>query len=719
LISECKEFPMVCHMQKIFILLLLNIFLSTNPRLVKASGEIKYLNLTIEDYDSRQLELKGDYTFDTSKTKKIEELLKEPWLKGGEKNVINKLSGAKIRAQFFTVIENKIKGPGGNLWKKFNLKNDSKTLMEFQLSGSDLREAFIINEQGIPEKIDFPETSRFWKFLLTNRENDFLNNSLLNNFSFSLNPRQKITLVIKYELSKQITEQQLWTIFQKKPEIVSDKFTEYGVDKLLLGAIIILLLFNILTYIILKKKEYLYFFLYIGFMLFLLIDDRTKYFLLGNLYMHFIDFDTLAIILGATFYILFMRTFLNQEVFSKGIILKHSVKILLSALVLINITEYLCGIFIENNQGAENLKTISEVAFSVLIMLSLFYTLLIFLNILFKIIRLKIKNFPNAEYALIGNLTIITALILLFVNELEPNMAFIPVNYERILFSSGFFVEGLVFSIGINQKINRLQKEKEEQQQNFINTLELKIDERTSELQREKIKIEKASEEIIKQRDEIEREKIRSEELLLNILPQEVAEELKDKGESKAKLVDEVTVLFTDFKDFTAMSEKLTPQELVNEIHDCFSAFDAIMQKHGVEKIKTIGDSYMAAGGLPIPKKTHATDAINAALEIQTFMEKRKIEKQSANEWFFEIRIGIHTGPVVAGIVGLKKFSYDIWGDTVNTASRMESAGETGKVNISGSTYEKVKTEFTFQHRGKIQAKGKGELEMYFVQRLN
>jgi len=217
------------------------------------------------------------------------------------------------------------------------------------------------------------------------------------------------------------------------------------------------------------------------------------------------------------------------------------------------------------------------------------------------------------------------------------------------------------------------------------------------------------------QRNKIKKGKQRSDELLLNILPSEVAEELKAKGNSDAKLIDEATVLFTDFKGFTQLSEKLPPKELVAEINTCFSAFDYIMQRHGVEKIKTIGDAYMAAGGLPTPNKTHAEDVIKAALEIQDFMHRHKAEKEAEGKLFFEIRIGVHTGPVVAGIVGIKKFAYDIWGDTVNTASRMESSGEVGKVNISGTTYELVKDKFNCINRGKILAKGKGEIDMYFA----
>ncbi|MCW5897920.1 MAG: hypothetical protein KIT10_01515 [Flavobacteriales bacterium] len=217
----------------------------------------------------------------------------------------------------------------------------------------------------------------------------------------------------------------------------------------------------------------------------------------------------------------------------------------------------------------------------------------------------------------------------------------------------------------------------------------------------------------------IRKEKEVSEGLLLNILPGEVAEELKAKGSADAQLFDQVTVLFTDFKGFTALSELLGPKELVRDIHECFSAFDHIMARYGIEKIKTIGDAYMAAGGLPTPNASHARDAIMAALEIRDFIELGKAAKVAMGLPFFEIRIGIHTGPVVAGIVGVKKFQYDIWGDTVNTASRMESSGEVGRVNISEATHALVKDlpGLVFTPRGRVQAKGKGEMEMFFVER--
>jgi adenylate cyclase len=212
-------------------------------------------------------------------------------------------------------------------------------------------------------------------------------------------------------------------------------------------------------------------------------------------------------------------------------------------------------------------------------------------------------------------------------------------------------------------------------------------------------------------------EKDRSENLLLNILPADIAEELKQKGKADARDFDMVSIIFTDFKGFTEASAKLSAQDLVAEINACFEVFDGIMAKYGIEKIKTIGDAYMAAGGLPVPSADSVKNTVMAALEMQAFISKRKTIMDAQNKLAFEMRVGIHTGPVVAGIVGVRKFQYDIWGDTVNTASRMESSGEVGKVNISESTYELLKNniDFAFESRGKIAAKGKGEVQMYFV----
>lgn len=221
--------------------------------------------------------------------------------------------------------------------------------------------------------------------------------------------------------------------------------------------------------------------------------------------------------------------------------------------------------------------------------------------------------------------------------------------------------------------------------------------------------------------DTIKVEKRISEDLLLNILPRDVAEELKIKGDKRAKAFTMVTVMFTDFAGFTEKSKRMSAELLVDEIHYCFSAFDNIIQKYRVEKIKTIGDAYLCVTGLPVSNYTHAVDMLRAAFEMRDFMIARKKEKEAKVEIPFELRIGIHTGPVVAGIVGIRKFQYDIWGDTVNTANRVESLSVPGKVNISQSTYDLVKDlpDFEFESRGKVEVKGKGEMEMYYVESVN
>lgn len=214
----------------------------------------------------------------------------------------------------------------------------------------------------------------------------------------------------------------------------------------------------------------------------------------------------------------------------------------------------------------------------------------------------------------------------------------------------------------------------------------------------------------------IQKETQKSEKLLLNILPEETAKELKQNGKVQAKQFNSVSVMFTDFKEFTHFSQDLSPENLVKSVDYYFSKFDTIIEKYGLEKIKTIGDSYMCAGGLPFPTEDHADKMVQAALEITEFIEGSK-NIIDENIKIFEIRIGINTGPVVAGVVGTKKFAYDIWGDTVNVASRMESNSKPGRINISESTYALVKDKYECEIRGEIPVKNKGMMKMYFIKR--
>jgi ligand-binding sensor domain-containing protein/class 3 adenylate cyclase len=231
-------------------------------------------------------------------------------------------------------------------------------------------------------------------------------------------------------------------------------------------------------------------------------------------------------------------------------------------------------------------------------------------------------------------------------------------------------------------------------------------------------RVEERTAEVRAKSDEIAGQKVRIEELLLNILPKAVSDELKDTGKATAKRFDHVTVMFTDMKGFTTMAEKMTPEQLVAELDECFVRFDRITARYGIEKIKTIGDSYMSACGLPTPVEHHALRAVLAALDVREEMVRWQAERDGTGKAPWVLRIGLHSGPVVAGVVGKRKFAYDIWGDTVNTASRMESSGSPGEVNISGSTHELVKDHFVCEHRGQVEAKNKGKIDMYFVRRI-
>lgn len=215
----------------------------------------------------------------------------------------------------------------------------------------------------------------------------------------------------------------------------------------------------------------------------------------------------------------------------------------------------------------------------------------------------------------------------------------------------------------------------------------------------------------------LDQRKAEIENLLLNILPHEVASELQKEGHATPRYYDSVSVMFTDFVSFSRIAESLTPQEIVSELNEFFTEMDEIIDKYGLEKIKTIGDSYMCAGGIPTANNTHPIDMVRAGLDIVEYLRQKNKLREQAGMAKWEIRIGINTGSIVAGVVGKKKYAYDIWGNTVNIASRMESNGEPGMLNISADTYALIKDRFDCTHRGKIYAKNVGEIDMYFVDR--
>ena len=259
-------------------------------------------------------------------------------------------------------------------------------------------------------------------------------------------------------------------------------------------------------------------------------------------------------------------------------------------------------------------------------------------------------------------------------------------------------------------KLKDIEDELIEKSENIL-TLSEHLDNVTEHLELQK-------KEIDEQKKIIEKGKQKSEKLLMNILPYEIGLQLKSKGYAVPRHYRMVTIMFTNFKGYTKLCQKMSPQEMVSILHTYFAEFDDIVDNHYIEKIKTIGDTYMCAGGIPLRNRSNPLDIVLAALEIQKFISNLNEIKRVGKLPIWELRIGIHTGEVVAGVVGKRKFAYDIWGDSVNIASSVEAASEVGKTNITADTYEKIKDYFICEHRGMIETRNKRMIDMYFVHGL-
>ncbi|TGK07660.1 adenylate/guanylate cyclase domain-containing protein [Leptospira semungkisensis] len=329
-----------------------------------------------------------------------------------------------------------------------------------------------------------------------------------------------------------------------------------------------------------------------------------------------------------------------------------------------------------------------------------FYQILIATGGSYAIVVLIIASFKEED----GALLMLSGLVLFFASVINDFIFYLYHIGPGYLTPAGLFLLTFSNAAMLGRRVAKAFNTSEE----LSLHLEKKVIERTKELSEERDRTVEA-------RNEAEIQRAKSDRLLLNILPKTVAEELKEKGTVSPVYYDSATILFTDFVGFTKTAEEMLPAALVENLHACFSKFDSVVSDRGLEKLKTIGDSYMCAGGIPSANFSHAVDSCLAGLEFQNFMKQIAESKAAQSLPFWELRVGIHTGPVTSGVIGSDKFAYDVWGDAVNTASRMESSGKAGYVNISGATYEIVKDFFVCEHRGKIQAKGKGEVDMYFV----
>lgn len=439
------------------------------------------------------------------------------------------------------------------------------------------------------------------------------------------------------------------------------------VEGILLGVIVCVVLYHFFIYLRMREKEYILLALYMTFLFFQVTGYSGHFVAMANFENPKWNtiFYNLLPSFSAFFSLWFSYVFLNLN--RKGYPISTAIFIVFQGLFVVSAVSALLQIpFLER-------LTVSISGFAVIFLFSL------------GIYRMRERFKPANVYLIAYIPTFISVPYLLYYTA--GNLEYSWFTHNNLMIS--IVAQAILFSLAIAAKIRILKDEKETLLREENERLEVIVEQRTSELRAEKMNVEK---------------------LLLNILPLEVANELKATGSSEARHFGNVTVLFTDFVDFTGISQKLSPQDLVKEVDYLFKEFDDIIERNKLEKIKTIGDAYMAVCGLPDEYPNHAHRAVQAALEIRDF-----IQDYFDQGGLFRIRIGLHSGPVVAGIVGVKKFQYDIWGDTVNTAARMEQNSVPGKVNISGETNALIQPDFKVEYRGKIAAKNKGEVDMYFV----
>ncbi|MEJ7767973.1 MAG: adenylate/guanylate cyclase domain-containing protein [Chitinophagaceae bacterium] len=492
-----------------------------------------------------------------------------------------------------------------------------------------------------------------------------------------------------------------------KESLFQNIFVNSIIKGVYIGLVVLIIIYNATLYIAIKDRNYLFYVFYVILTAFLLTEQSgLNPMFRGNTFHFLWNMGPALTASGGIFFCIFSSSFLEVRARTPrtGAAISYIFIPMFSIIILINLF---------------NLQLLG----SVLVQLT---GIVVLITMMITGVRIYLKGFLPARFFIMASGSYFLG-VLIYVGK---TTALLPYNYFTTnSMEIGSAIEMIMFSVSMADRINIFRKEKARAQKDLVvslednqrliteqnRMLELKVDERTHQLRQILTELEHSQKELQQKNVVISKEKEKSDELLLNILPFETARELKDKGSAAAKMFDDVTVMFTDFKDFTEISEAMTPSELVEELDHCFKGFDIIINECEIEKIKTIGDSYMAAGGLPVPDKRSPFLVVKAALGIQLFMQHHNMQRIAKNKKVLEVRIGIHTGPVVAGIVGTKKFAYDIWGDTVNIASRMESAGVEGKINISSATYNLVKDDFTCSYRGKVHAKGKGIIDMYFV----
>jgi len=529
----------------------------------------------------------------------------------------------------------------------------------------------------------------------------------LNNLlEVALNGRQTITCYVRlrFVFIGGLEPTSLTPSISKEELIVKRKYFSQSFSLMFLGIFLMMFLYNLFIYYSTKDKAYRFYLLSLLIYVFTLIGfSGVFYYLVPNLesgpMLFLIPMSTQSILLTlAILYFVkdFYRVSSRYPRWGKAI---DYFSLFLGAVLLLMPFAFDLSV---------QLQVVSIIPFMVIVF-----------AIGFKSLR---DGFPGAIYVISGHIIWFVFGIAAMLGQVHPVIKEIEFFSTHALYT-GASIEMFLFALALANTINYLMKENKEKQQRIISQLkeytalqnevnselEDKVKERTKEILMK-------TQEVEAQKQNLELEKERAEGLLLNILPMAVAAELKGKGNFTPKFYKDVTVLFVDISNFSAMVRKLSPEELVDGLHYLFSEFDEVTTKYGLEKIKTIGDSYMCVGGLPIINETHPIDAVEAASEMIEITKGWIANKMDLDVEGINLRAGIHTGPVTGGVVGKKKFQFDIWGDAVNLASRMESGGAPGKINVSKSTYHAIKDKFNCTYRGKFPAKNMGEVNMYFVE---
>lgn len=501
-----------------------------------------------------------------------------------------------------------------------------------------------------------------------------------NSFLFELSIPQGDTVTVFMEVCAFIM--QYPTQVYLKEDYIEAAHTRDLITGLSAGIILLVFFYNLFIYFSIRDKNYLYYAIYVffGAIFTFEMNGLLSEIIYAGRWVQLSVHGPLIVALSNLATVIFAIQFLETKKRTPRLdkVLRYGIAPVLIFVCFLDLTGYkLLGSLLNQSMG---------------LMLILFSTM--------AAIYAYKSGLQSVRYFLVAKFFTFLGIIIFVMKT----FAILPYNsFTNRAIEMGLNFEMIFFSFALADKINKYKKDKEAairrnqkliEEQNEI--LENTVTERTKELTREKEK---------------------SDLLLLNILPSDIADELKNTGEVQAKVYDQISILFSDFQNFTKISSGFEAAKLIQEINIYFKKFDEIVTRYKVEKIKTIGDAYMAASGFSGHPVEELKKMVLCAVEMQVFVNQRIKEYEHEAHNPFEMRIGLHIGSVVAGVVGERKFQYDLWGDAVNTAARMETNGEVGKVNVSKDVYELLKDDpdYTFTHRGKISVKGKGDMDMYFI----